>query len=241
MRVLLVEDDSRLAAYVAQALREEGYAVDIARTGTEGALLACTEPYDLLVLDVMLPGKSGFQIVSEVREAGQSTPVLLLTARDDTASIVQSLDLGADDYVTKPFKLDELLARIRALVRRGGTSRLEHLRYADVELDRLTREARRGGIRLALTAKELQLLEHFLLHAEQVIRRTELREKVWDLQMDPDSNVVDVHVGHLRRKLSETGRAPLIHTVRGIGFMLRSLPEGGDETHDNQAKPSRSR
>jgi DNA-binding response OmpR family regulator len=224
MRVLVVEDDAKLATYLQQALREDGYAVDVARTGTEGSLLARTEPYDVLVLDVLLPGKSGFQIVSDVREAGVSTPVVMLTARDDTASVVQSLDLGADDYVTKPFKFEELLARVRALARRGGATRLETLRYADVELDRLQHRARRGGRVLGLTAKEFQLLEHFLLHPEDVVRRTELLERVWELQLDPDSNAVDVHVGNLRRKLLLAGGPPLIHTVRGVGFTLHLRP-----------------
>lgn len=226
MRALLVEDDPKLAGYVAQALREEGWAVDVAATGPEGSLLAHTEPYDALVLDVMLPGKNGFQIVAELRAAGVRTPVLMLTARDDTASLVQSLDLGADDYVTKPFKLDEVLARVRALARRGavagGSSGAAVLRYADVELDRRRRVARRGGRTLSLTAKEVQVLELLLSRPEQVVRRTEFLEKVWELQVDPDSNVVDVHVGNLRRKLAEAGGAPLVHTVRGIGFVLRA-------------------
>lgn len=225
VRVLVVEDDMRLATYVAQALREDGYAVDIARTGTEGALLACTEPYDVLVLDVLLPGRNGFQIVAEAREAGIATPALMLTARDDPAAIVQSLDLGADDYVTKPFHFEELLARIRALARRGGTTRGELLRYADVELDRLRHAARRAHRTLELTAREFQLLEQFLLHPEQLLRRTHLLEKIWDLQVDPDSNVVDVHVGNLRRKLQRVGGPPLIHTVRGVGFVLRQTAE----------------
>lgn len=222
MRVLVVEDDAKLAGYLRQALQEDGHAVDVAHTGSEGSLLARTEPYDVLVLDVLLPGKNGFQIVAEVREAGLGTPVLMLTARDDTASVVQSLDLGADDYVTKPFKFEELLARVRALARRTTPVRQEVLRYADVELDRLKRTARRGKQPLDLTAKEFQLLEQFLLRPETVLRRTELLEKVWDLQVDPDSNVVDVHVGHLRRKLQQAGGPPLIRTFRGVGFMLKS-------------------
>lgn len=222
MRVLVVEDDAKLAGYLRQALREEGFAVDVAHSGTEGALLAKTEPYDVVVLDVLLPGMNGFQIVAEMREAGGNTPVLMLTARDDTASMVQSLDLGADDYVTKPFKFEELLARIRALARRSAPVRLEVLRYADVELDRLKRVARRGEHFIDLTAKEFQLLEQFLLRPETVLRRTELLEKVWDLQVDPDSNVIDVHVGNLRRKLQQAGGSPLIHTIRGVGFLLRS-------------------
>jgi two-component system copper resistance phosphate regulon response regulator CusR len=226
MRVLVVEDDAKLAGYLRQALHEEGYAVDVVHTGTEGSLLAKTEPYDVVVLDVLLPGKNGFQIVSEIRAAGVSTPTLMLTARDDTASLVQSLDLGADDYVTKPFKFDELLARIRALARRIAPVQLEVLRYADVELDRRKQVAQRGKHPLDLTAKELQLLEQFLLRPETVIRRTELLEKVWDLQVDPDSNVVDVHVGNLRRKLQQAGGPLLIHTIRGLGFILKP---GGKE------------
>ncbi|GLC28209.1 response regulator transcription factor [Roseisolibacter agri] len=222
MRALLVEDDPKLAGYVAQALREEGWAVDVAATGPEGSLLAHTEPYDAVVLDVMLPGKNGFQIVAELRAAGVRTPVLILTARDDTASLVQSLDLGADDYVTKPFTLEEVLARLRALTRRGApTGRVEALRYADVEVDRLRHVARRGGQVLPLTAREFQILELLVSRPEQVVRRTEFLEKVWDLQVDPDSNVVDVHVGNLRRKLAEAGGPPLVQTVRGVGFVLR--------------------
>ena len=224
MRVLVVEDDARLASYLEQALREDGYVVDVAHTGTEGSLLARTEPYDILMLDVLLPGKNGFQIVAEVREAGVGAPILMLTARDDMASVVQSLDLGADDYVTKPFKFEELLARVRALTRRSGATRLEVLRYANVELDRLKHGARRGTVALGLTAKEFQLLEHFLLHPEEVLRRTDLLEKVWDLQVDPDSNVVDVHIGNLRRKLLQAGGPPLIHTVRGVGFVMHTRP-----------------
>lgn len=222
MRVLVVEDDERLAGYLAQALREDGYAVDVTHTGTQGSLLACTEPYDVLVLDVLLPGKNGFQVVAEIRKAGVGTPVLILTARDDTASLVHGLNQGADDYVTKPFKFEELLARVRALARRSGSTRLEVLRYADLELDRLKHFARRGAKALNLTAKEFQLLEHFLLHTETVLRRTELLEKVWDLQVDPDSNVIDVHVGNLRRKLLHAGGPQLIHTVRGVGFVMHT-------------------
>lgn len=220
MRILVVEDDKQLSAYLAQALREDGYAVDVAHTGTAGSLLARTEPYDVLVLDVLLPGKNGFQIVAEVREAGVRIPALMLTARDDTASVVQSLDLGADDYLTKPFAFEELLARIRALARRGGTPRLEVLRYADVELDRLKHVAFRSARPLTLTLREFQLLEQFLLHPQCVLRRTELLEKVWELKVDADSNVIDVHVSNLRRKLILAGGSPLIHTVRGVGFLL---------------------
>ena len=224
MRILVVEDNKKVASFVEQGLREEGYSVDVAHEGVDGALKASVYDYDLLVLDVMLPGKSGLEIVRELRSRGDSVPVLLLTARDSTDNIVEGLDAGADDYLTKPFAFDELLARVRALVRRGGSDRTERLVYRDVELDRLQHVARRGGERLRLTPKEYRLLEFFLLHPEEVVRRTALLEKVWDLQFDPMSNVVDVHVANLRTKLRAGERLPLIHTVRGVGYILHHSP-----------------
>ncbi len=228
MKILVVEDDRKVAGFIEQGLREEGYAVDVAPDGDEATMLAHVYEYDMLVLDVMLPKKTGLQVAAELRREGRKTPILMLTARDATEDVVRGLDAGADDYLTKPFKFDELLARVRALVRRGGASRTELLRYGPVELDRLKHKVKVDGKRLDLTPKEFQLLEHFMLRPEDVIRRTELLEKVWDLHFDPESNVVDVHVGNLRRKLREAAGTELVQTVRGVGFRLQS-PDRADE------------
>jgi two-component system copper resistance phosphate regulon response regulator CusR len=222
MKILLVEDNKKVASFVEKGLREEGYAVDVAYDGVDGALKAHVYDYDVVLLDVMLPGKTGLEIVHELRKQGKRVPVLLLTAMDATEDIVRGLDLGADDYLTKPFTFEELLARIRALLRRGGARRTDRLMYADIELDRLRHVASRGGTRLDLTPKEYQVLEYFMLKPEHVVRRTELLEKVWDLQFDPMSNVVDVHMANLRKKLQSDEKPPVLHTVRGVGYMLSS-------------------
>jgi len=221
MNILVVEDDRKVAGFIEQGLKEEGYVVDLARDGEEATMLAHVNDYDAVLLDVVLPKKNGFQIAAELRREGRNTPILILTSRDAPEDVVRGLDAGADDYLSKPFRFDELLARIRALHRRGGAERLDVLRYGAVTLDRLHHVATVDGRPLDLTPKEFQLLEFFLLHAEQVVRRTTLLEKVWDMHFDPESNVVDVHVGNLRRKLRQAAGEALLETVRGVGFSLR--------------------
>ena len=225
MRVLIVEDDRKVAGFIEHGLREEGYAVDVARDGDEATMLAHVNEYDVILLDVVLPKKNGFQIAAELRREGRTTPILMLTSRDAAEDVVRGLDAGADDYLAKPFPFDVLLARIRALYRRGGAERLEVLRYGPVALDRLHHIATVNDRRLELTPKEFQLLEFFLLHPEEVVRRTTLLEKVWEMHFDPESNVVDVHVGNLRRKLTEAAGEQLVSTVRGVGFTLRRTGE----------------
>jgi DNA-binding response OmpR family regulator len=221
MKILVVEDDRKVAGFIQQGLKEEGCVVDLAKDGEEATMLAHVNDYDIILLDVMLPKKNGFQVATELRREGRNTPILMLTSRDATEDVVRGLDAGADDYLSKPFQFDILLARVRALHRRGGSERLEVLRYGPLTLDRLRHQAMLDQKRLDLTPKEFQLLEYFLLHPEEVVRRTTLLEKVWDMHFDPESNVVDVHVGNFRRKLAAAGGSQLLQTVRGVGFSLR--------------------
>jgi DNA-binding response OmpR family regulator len=225
MKILVVEDDRKVAGFIEQGLKEEGHVVDVAPDGDEATMLAHVYEYDVILLDIVLPKKSGFQVAMELRREGRHTPILMLTSRDATEDVVRGLDAGADDYLAKPFRFDELLARIRALHRRGGAERLDVLRFGAVTLDRLRHRATVNDQPLDLTPKEFQLLEYFMLHPEEVVRRTALLEKVWDMHFDPESNVVDVHVGNLRRKLMAMAGEPLLMTVRGVGFSLR---RGGD-------------
>ena len=224
MKILVVEDDRKVAGFIEQGLKEEGYVVDVAPDGDEATMLAHVYDYDVILLDVVLPKKSGFQVATELRREGRHTPILMLTSRDATEDVVRGLDAGADDYLAKPFRFDELLARIRALHRRGGAERLEVLTFGPISLDRLRHAVTVRDRPFELTPKEFQLLEFFLLHPEEVVRRTTLLEKVWDMHFDPESNVVDVHVGNLRRKLAAAAGEQLIQTVRGVGFSLRRAP-----------------
>jgi two-component system OmpR family response regulator len=233
MKVLVVEDDRKVAGFIEQGLREEGYVVDVAADGDEATMLAHVYDYDIVLLDVVLPKKNGFQVATELRREGRNVPILMLTSRDSVEDVVRGLDSGADDYLPKPFHFDELLARMRALSRRGGAERLEVLRFGSVMMDRLRHIAKVEDHALDLTAKEFQLLEYFLLHPEEVVRRTTLLEKVWDMHFDPESNVVDVHVGNLRRKLRRQTSSQRIDTIRGVGFSLRNIGVGS--TSDSAA------
>jgi DNA-binding response OmpR family regulator len=196
--------------------------VDVAVDGEAATLSAHVHDYDIILLDVVLPKKNGFQVATELRREGRTTPILMLTSRDAVEDVVRGLDAGADDYLAKPFRFDELLARIRALVRRGGPERIDMLTFGPLALDRLKHVVTIDARPIDLTQKEFQLLEHFLMHPEEVVRRTTLLEKVWDMHFDPESNVVDVHVGNLRRKLEGATGRQLLHTVRGVGFVLRN-------------------
>jgi two-component system, OmpR family, response regulator len=226
MRVLVVEDDGKAARFLKQGLEEEGHEVDVAADGDEGAQYGHLNPYDLIVLDIQLPRKNGLELSRELRRDGVETPILMLTGRDSTEDIVRGLDAGADDYLTKPFAFDELLARVRALTRRQVTGLLGALRYDDLELDRLRGVATRAGRPLDLSPREFRLLEFFLLHPEEIVTRTTLLQKVWSMSFDPGTNVVEAHLSNLRRKLEDGGHPRLIQTVRGAGYMLRARESG---------------
>lgn len=220
MRLLIVEDQAKSADYLRQGLTENGFVVDVATNGIDGQHLALTGEYELVILDVMLPGLDGWQVLQAYRLGGKQAPVLMLTARDGVEDRVKGLDLGADDYLIKPFAFSELLARIRALLRRGKEVEPEVLRVADLEVDLLRRRVTRAGRRIALTAKEFVLLTLFVRRRGEVISRTSIAEQVWELTFDTDTNVVEVAVRRLRAKVDDPFEQKLIHTVRGMGYVL---------------------
>jgi two-component system copper resistance phosphate regulon response regulator CusR len=220
VRVLVIEDEPGVAAFVRQGLREAGFAVDLASNGDDGGHLACAEPYDLIVLDLMLPGRDGFSILGELRRKNITTPVICLTARDAVEDRVKGLDLGADDYLAKPFSFSELLARIRAILRRGAALASNPIMIGDLSIDVVGRQVYRAGRRIDLSAREYALLEFLARHAGQVLSRTMILEKVWDMNQDPLTNVVDVHINRLRKKVDYGFAKPLVHTIRGVGYVL---------------------
>ena len=230
MKLLVVEDDRMLSELLRRALIEDGFAVDVASDGEQAEALAFVNDYDGIVLDLVLPGKSGLQLLQQMRRESRSTPTLILTGRRATEDIVRGLDVGADDYLTKPFDLDELKARVRALVRRSPDLKPERVALGGVRVDRRRRQATVDGHPLRMTPKELALLEHLVMKADEVVSRSELLEKVWDFHFDPGSNVVDVHVGRLRAKLRDANANVCLETVRGVGFMLTSRLAQGQET-----------
>jgi DNA-binding response OmpR family regulator len=221
MRILVVEDERKVASFLRQGLQEEGHTVDVAADGAVALDLLLSGPvYDLVVLDLMLPKRDGFDVLKTLRQRRVETPVLVLTARDAVPDKVAGLDLGADDYLTKPFAFDEFLARVRALLRRGDGRRVPVLKLADLTLDPATRLVARAGRRITLTAREHALLEYFLRNVGRVLTRPMIAQHVWGLDFDTESNIIDVYVGYLRRKIDGEGERRLLHTVRGAGYML---------------------
>jgi len=220
MRLLLIEDEPAIVRYLERGLREEGHQIQSANTGEDGMQIALTEDIDLVIVDIGLPGMDGHAVLSAIRRQKPAMPALMLTARDDVASKVRALDAGADDYVVKPFAFAELAARIRALSRRGDQRSAAAVELGDLRLDLLQRRAFRAGRSIELSNREFTLLAHLVQHAGQVLSRTQLLEAVWGYDFDPGSNVVDVYVRYLRRKLDEPGQPSLIQAVRGVGYRL---------------------
>jgi len=221
VRLLVVEDEKKVASFLKKGLEEECYAVDVAYDGEEALYMVEVNEYDLVLLDIMLPKLDGMSVLRRIRKNNNSVPVLMLTAKDSVENIVEGLDTGCDDYLTKPFAFGELLARVRALLRRERETKSPLLEVADLRLSPLTREVTRAGNKIDLTAKEYALLEYFMRNPNRVLTRTMMSEHVWDYHFDTDTNVVDVYVNFLRKKIDRDFAIKLIHTIRGVGYMLK--------------------
>lgn len=221
MRILLIEDEKRMANFIHRGLKEEHYTVDVANEGEQGLFLAEINPYDLIILDMMLPGKDGITISKELRKKQVNSPILMLTARNSVKDKVLGLDAGVDDYLTKPFAFDELLARVRALLRRQTPNKTTILKAADLELNQLTHKVKRADKEIILTSKEYALLEYMMIHADQVVTRTMISEHVWKEDFDSFTNVIDVYIKYLRNKIEKNSKKQLIHTIRGTGYILK--------------------
>lgn len=221
MRILVVEDEKKMASFIERGLKEQHYAVDVAHDGEKGGLLAETNTYDLIILDIMLPGTDGLSLCREWRDKKMDVPILMLTARDAVKDKVKGLQGGADDYLTKPFAFEELLARVGVLFRRKSAGAVTKLQVADLEMDLLTHAVKRAGQEITLTSKEYALLEYLMRNAHQLVTRTMISEHVWNEDFDSFSNVVDVYINHLRNKIDKGADRPLIHSVRGTGYTLK--------------------
>jgi DNA-binding response OmpR family regulator len=222
MRLLVVEDEEKVARFIRSALEEEHFSVDVAADGESALDLIEVVPYDLLILDLTLPKRGGLEVVHLLRQRGIKTPVLILTARTSVTDRVKGLDVGADDYLVKPFAIAELLARVRALLRRGGAAPVMALRADDLTLDPVSHEVVRGGKKIELTTKEYALLEYFLRNPNRVLTRSMIVEHVWDIHFDTFTNIIDVYINYLRNKIDKGSKRPLIHTVRGVGYVLKA-------------------
>jgi DNA-binding response OmpR family regulator len=222
VRVLVVEDEKKTASFIRKALQAEGFATDVCHNGNEALSAPAATPYDAIVLDIMLPGRDGLSLLRHWRENRNSTPVLLLSARGEVNERVEGLNLGADDYLPKPFELVELVARVRALVRRGSENKAVVLRVADLTLDTVSHEAKRGDTKIELTSREYRLLEYLMRSAGRLCARMMILEKVWDYDFDPGTNLVDVYIKRIREKIDAGFEPKLLHTVRGTGYVLRA-------------------
>jgi DNA-binding response OmpR family regulator len=221
MRILLVEDERKLSAVIKRGLKEVHYAVDLAENSDDAIFLAETNPYDLIILDIMIPGKDGIAICRQLRKGKVDTPILMLTARDDVEDKISGLDSGADDYLTKPFVFAEFLARVRALLRRKNTEKTTSLKVADLELDQRTRKVSRAGKEIELTPTEYSLLEYLMLNVGQVVTRTMISEHVWNDDFESFSNVINVYINYLKKKIDYEHKKQLIHSMRGVGYTLK--------------------